>query len=190
MPRVSTAQGVHDGRAMQQPCRLVLPLALAIALAGVTSCAGLLPVSSPPREARRESPPPTPVVRQESSNEEVRELVSLVQRYRRSRNLPELQWDARVAKVAQAHSEDMFRRGYFSHVNPDGQSPFDRLLFAGIRYRAAAENIAQGQETPEEVFGSWVNSPGHRRNLDNPAFTHQGIGLYRDHWTHVLLKRR
>ena len=89
-----------------------------------------------------------------------------------------------------AHSADMVRRGYFSHTSPDGKTPFDRRRGVGIQYHAAAENIAEGQETAEEVFRSWVNSPGHRKNIENPNYTHHGIGLRQNHWTHILIRPR
>lgn len=174
---------------MNRPCRLVL-LPVAFALAGVTSCAGLAPLLEGTPERRPSTGPAAPASTGAPANAEVRDLMEIVNRYRRSKNLPSLTWHARAAAVAQAHSEDMARRGYFSHENPDGETPFDRMQEAGIRYRAAAENIAEGQETADEVFRSWVNSPGHRRNLDNPAYTHHGIGLHRDHWTHVLIRPR
>ena len=50
-----------------------------------------------------------------------------------------------IRAVARAHSRDMARRGYFSHTNLEGASPFDRLAAAGITYTAAGENIAWNQ---------------------------------------------
>ena len=53
-----------------------------------------------------------------------------------------LAWNGAVAQVAVDHSLDMVERGFFSHTNPDGDSPFDRLSASGIEYARAAENIA------------------------------------------------
>lgn len=174
---------------MSPPCRLVLRLAVFLALAGVTSCAGLMPIleGTPERRPPRDEPV---VITGGPSSAELGDLVDLVNRYRRSKGLVTLAWSERVARVAQAHSEDMVRRDYFSHKSPDGKTPGARLLAAGIRYEAAAENIAEGQETAEEVFRSWMNSPGHRKNLENPTSTHHGIGLRQRHWTHVLIRPR
>ena len=90
--------------------------------------------------------------------------------------------------MAQAHSEDMAKRGFFAHNNPDGATPFDRMKRAGITYRAAAENIAAGQRTAEEVVDSWMNSSGHRANILNASYTKMGLGIayggsYRVYWT-------
>lgn len=174
---------------MNRPYRLVLLPAVLLALAGVTSCAGLVPIleGTPERRAPRKEPV---LITDGPASAELSELVDLVNRYRRSKGLGTLAWDERVARVAKAHSNDMVRRGFFSHKSPDGRTPFDRLHAVGIQYHAAAENIAEGQETAEEVFRSWMNSPGHRKNLENASYTHQGIGLHRHHWTHILIRPR
>lgn len=98
---------------------------------------------------------------------------------------PPLIWASDVAGVALAHSADMVDRGYFSHANPEGQSPFDRLTIAGISYSMAAENIAYGYSTPEAVLQAWLNSPGHRGNIESCGLAEHGVGLVGSHWTHV-----
>jgi len=121
---------------------------------------------------------------------EVRRLVDLVNRHRRSIGLAPLTWNDRAARVAEAHSRDMVQRGFFSHRDPDGRSPFDRVRRAGIRFRAAGENIAAGQLTADEVFRDWMASKGHRENIEGRMYTQQGIGVYRNHWTHLFLTPR
>lgn len=118
----------------------------------------------------------------------VRELAERVNAHRRRLGLAELAWDARVAAVAQRHSQAMVERGFFSHQDPQGRSPFDRLDAAGIGFSKAAENIASGQRDAETVLESWLSSPHHRENLEDPDFTRQGIGLYAKTWTHVFIR--
>ncbi len=117
----------------------------------------------------------------------VQEFVTLVNAHRQSVGCEELTWHEPAAQVAQGHSEDMVARGYFDHTNPDGQSPFDRLNAAGIFFRMAGENIAAGQRTAEVVLDAWLNSSGHRANIENCGFTHHGLGLSANHWTHLFL---
>ena len=97
-----------------------------------------------------------------------------------------LSWDPAVAAVAEAHSADMVAREYFDHTNPDGYSPFDRLTTAGVAYRRAAENIAWGYRSAQAVLDGWLDSPGHRSNIENCALSHHGVGLVDWHWTHVF----
>lgn len=94
-----------------------------------------------------------------------------------------------LASVALAHSTDMAVRGFFSHDNPDGLGPFQRMAAAGYQYTSAGENIAAGYPTPADVVAGWLNSPGHCRNIMNPSFTEIGVGfyqaetLYHEYWS-------
>ncbi|HEX6587813.1 MAG TPA: CAP domain-containing protein [Longimicrobiales bacterium] len=101
-----------------------------------------------------------------------------------------LTWHDGVASVAQAHSDDMQRNDYYDHIDRAGRTPMERIQAAGIRVRAVAENIAQGQPTGAVVFRGWMDSPGHRRNLLNCEYTHHGVGLAGRYWTHVLVRLR
>lgn len=84
--------------------------------------------------------------------------------------------DATLNKSARLKSQDMADKNYFDHNSPTYGSPFDMMKHFGITYNAAAENIAKGQRTPEEVVNAWMNSSGHRANLLNAQFTHIGVG--------------
>jgi uncharacterized protein YkwD len=97
-----------------------------------------------------------------------------------------LAWHGEMAAVAHAHSVDMVERSFFSHTNPDGKSPFDRMRDAGIDYSRAAENIAYGYDTGESVLQGWLNSSGHRQNIENCALTEHGVGKHQTHWTHLF----
>ena len=119
---------------------------------------------------------------------EVRDLVARIDRHRRSIGCGAIRWDDRLAEVALRHSQDMARRGFFNHVNPDGRDPFDRMRRAGIRFRAAAENLASGQRTGAETFDGWMGSRGHRHNLEDCVYTRIGIGLHRGRWTCVMAR--
>ena len=120
--------------------------------------------------------------------DEVRAVATLVNQRRSTIGCRALIWDERLARVAQRHSEAMADQGFFSHVDRKGNDPFDRMRAAGISFRAAAENIAEGQVSAREVYDGWVRSPGHRANLQNCGYTHHGIGLYRNRWTHVFAR--
>jgi len=115
-------------------------------------------------------------------------FVELMNQHRIDVGCPALTWNADVAAVAQAHSEDMLARDFFAHTNPDGDSPFDRLANAGIGFSAAAENIAYGYPTPEAVLAAWLASDGHRANIENCALTEHGVGLQDTYWTHLFIR--
>ncbi len=92
--------------------------------------------------------------------------------------------------VAKQKSQDMASKNYFSHTSPTYGSPFDQMKAAGISYKAAGENIAQGQRSPEEVVQAWMNSEGHRANILNGSFTHIGVGYVENgnYWTQQFIQ--
>lgn len=129
---------------------------------------------------------PLVVVVEDTLRELALRMVDLINRDRlanpvESRNARPLQWDERVAQVALQHSEDMLRRRFIAHINPDGETPFDRIRKAGIRFRCAGENLASGYHSIEATQYAFMDEPpyaqNHRGNILNPSFTHVGIGI-------------
>ncbi|GIO26606.1 CAP domain-containing protein [Ornithinibacillus bavariensis] len=119
------------------------------------------------------------------------DVVTLTNKERAQAGVPELQIDQSLSQVAREKSNDMQRKGYFSHTSPTYGSPFDMMRDFGITYKAAGENIAQGQTTPADVVNAWMNSEGHRENILNPNFTHIGVGYDPDgqHWTQMFIQK-
>lgn len=113
-----------------------------------------------------------------NNNEFETKVLELINIERISHGLNKLILDDALSYVARDHSEDMYKRNFFDHTNPDGLSPFDRMKNYGISYRTAAENIAAGQSSPEDVVNAWMNSEGHRQNILNPNFNKIGIGYF------------
>lgn len=103
-------------------------------------------------------------------------MLEMVNAERAKEGLKPLAPDPEMAEVARAHSRDMFARGYFSHVNPEGQEPFDRMRKANVRFLAAGENLALAQ-TLVTAHQGLMNSPGHRANILRPQFGRLGIGV-------------
>ena len=94
-----------------------------------------------------------------------------------------LRWDERLAAAARAHSEDMAARRYFEHVSPEGRTPAARVQAAGVPYRRVAENIGESRNQEDPVRAAadgWMNSPGHRANIVDPAFVESGLGAAAD----------
>ena len=125
---------------------------------------------------------------------------------RSDRKLRELDWDERLSRIARAHSEDMARRSFFNHVNPDGRTPTDRGKAAGYECRKAhgtyyrvglAENLYQGslysririsgtqkrydwnssEDIAKQSVIGWMKSPGHRRNILDKDYSQAGVGI-------------
>ena len=122
-----------------------------------------------------------------------KEVLDLVNVERTNRGLQPLKFNNELSNVATKKSRDMIDRNYFDHTSPTYGSPFDMMKQFGISYRAAGENIAMGQKTPKEVMNSWMNSPGHRKNILNPDFTELGVGIASNgssiYWTQMFIGR-
>ncbi len=103
-------------------------------------------------------------------------MLRLVNDERTRRGLSPLKPDTELTPVARAHSEDMFARGYFSHVTPEGKDPFDRMSDAHIRYLAAGENLALAQSL-SIAHNGLMESRGHRANILSSSFGRVGIGI-------------
>lgn len=155
---------------------------------------------APPQETPDEAPPQETPPAQEEPDEDAPEesggvqeaaeaVTSLVNAARQDAGLSELELDADLCAAAQARAQEIAQS--FSHTRPDGSSCFTILEEFGISYRAAGENIAMGQRTPEEVMDGWMNSSGHRANILSGTFTSIGVGYYVDgagaaHWVQIF----
>lgn len=105
-----------------------------------------------------------------------------VNEFRRQQHLIPLARDPRLDAVAAAHSEDMARRGFFSHESPEGLNWVDRLRAAGVAgFALAGENVGQtNRPDPNgEILNGWKASPAHRENLTARPYNATGIGIAR-----------
>lgn len=103
-------------------------------------------------------------------------MLELVNEERAKEGLHPLMPDTALTIVARAHSQDMFARGYFAHVSPDGITPADRVREAGIKYLITGENLALGP-TLRICHTGLMNSPGHRANILHKSYGRVGIGI-------------
>ncbi len=113
-------------------------------------------------------------------------IFRLTNEARRKNGLGILDRDDSLREVARAHSDDMLKRDFFSHVNPDGLSPAKRLapVYSSTVVRTG-ENIWGGsghdysdpQLMARVIVDGWLSSPGHRKNIMNPDYTHLGVGV-------------
>lgn len=104
------------------------------------------------------------------------EMLLLINKERKKRGLQPLAADEPIRKIARAHAQDMLRRGYFSHVTPEGKDPFYRMKKAGITYKHAGENLAYAS-TLAKAHNGLMHSKLHKEAILNPQFKRVGIGV-------------
>ena len=117
-----------------------------------------------------------PAAQNDEINNFESKVIELTNAERQKNGLNALKSDNPLSNVAQAKSNDMQQKNYFSHTSPTFGSPFDMMRDFGVNYSSAGENIAMGQQTPEQVVQAWMESEGHRKNILNSTFTHIGVG--------------
>jgi uncharacterized protein YkwD len=90
-----------------------------------------------------------------------------------------------LSDAADAHSRDMDDRNFFSHTNPDGESPADRAIDAGHGSRFVGENIGwigststsfDLQDRAEAHHENLWESDGHQANLMSGNWDEIGVG--------------
>jgi len=116
--------------------------------------------------------------KQASVSEYATEVTNIVNQYRTEAGLAPLNLSPSLCEAAEVRAAELLSS--FSHTRPNGQECFSALDGLGIPYGYAGENIAAGQKSPSEVMNSWINSPGHKKNIMNPNFTNIGIACYYD----------
>ena len=94
--------------------------------------------------------------------------------------------DPKLCDAARGHSEDMAKKGFFSHTSPvpGKASPSDRARLAGTT--GGGENIYIGSAQPKAANKGWFYSPGHHKNMFSPGYRRVGMGNYGRHWTQMF----
>lgn len=120
-------------------------------------------------------PYPALVARQDSSLEN--QILQYVNEYRHSKNLSPLQMNTAITAQAAKHSADMATgKSSFGHDGFDNRvSLINKQLASSRKF---AENVAYGHLGAKEVVNIWLNSAGHRHNIEGP-YTLTGIGTAR-----------
>lgn len=99
-----------------------------------------------------------------------------VNRDRRAKGLPALQYDERLADIGRYHSQDMRDHKFFEHDSPTTGSLDNRLNRAGYLFGMARENLSEAPDVETSEDGL-LASPGHYVNIMSPDVTHIGVGI-------------
>ena len=123
----------------------------------------------------------TPTLQANSPSPWIVDMLTMVNLERKAAGLGSVVECSALNQSALAHSQDMYARDFFSHPNPDDESPSDRIRLTGYLNKSKSwrtgENIAIGFVDIVSVMAGWMNSPGHRANILNSKFTHLGFGI-------------
>lgn len=113
---------------------------------------------------------------------------------RASNGLSPLSADAGLQRAATVQAAAMAKSGSMNHATRTGGT-FPARMGRVDTNGGAAENIAHGRFGTGELFQRWMNSPPHRRNMLNPAFSRYGLASAEDpkgggrrYWALVLAR--
>jgi uncharacterized protein YkwD len=109
-----------------------------------------------------------------------------VNTFRNGEGLTVLALNEALSTVARKHSEDMYRRQFFEHVNLSGQSPQNRVEASGLTDFSCGENLYKVENAKsedartiaEDAFNGWFHSPGHYENMVTPKWNVGGMGVF------------
>lgn len=107
------------------------------------------------------------------------DIISLTNTDRTAHSVGLLKENSLLTQAAQQKANDMLARQYFSHVAPDGGTPWQWFRANGYTYLYAGENLAMNFYTAGDVETAWMNSPTHRANVLNGTYKNIGIGIAR-----------
>lgn len=97
------------------------------------------------------------------SNFEI-EILQLINNHRATLQLAPLVFYAAIQAASHQHSNNMAQGSIaFGH---DGFAVRANELIQLLKGTAASENVAMGQQSANEVVQSWLNSEGHRKNIE------------------------
>ena len=106
------------------------------------------------------------------------EILHFVNIDRKSKGLKPLQLNDTESSIALQHSMNMASgKTPFGHEGLEERARTIRKKIGHIS--TAGENVASGQMTAREVVDGWLNSPGHRKNIEGD-FLLTGIGCVKD----------
>jgi uncharacterized protein YkwD len=108
-------------------------------------------------------------------------LLVLVNAARAENGFEPVEFDPYMLEIARVRAADQLPAGVaLSHVDALGQLIFLNMLAeARVPYTLAGENLARGTDgadVVERLHAALMNSPGHRANVLDPAFTRLAVG--------------
>ncbi|OIJ66542.1 CAP domain-containing protein [Streptomyces mangrovisoli] len=107
-------------------------------------------------------------------------FLGLVNPARARAGSPPVALDARLADAARAHARAMAEAGRLGGEGRDGRSLHQRVTAAGYTYLTVGEHLVSGPRDPAEFVDYCLRTGQARRTLEDPTFTHTGLGFARE----------
>lgn len=121
-------------------------------------------------------------------------FLSLVNDHRESIGLKKLVHEESMDEIVGEHADEMARgKIAFGHLGFSERCAGAKQVLGGTNW--CGENVARGQKTPERAFAAWMNSPGHRKNIENIKATHTGFAYTKAangtiYWIQIFVRKK
>lgn len=111
-------------------------------------------------------------------------IFEMTNTYRVEQKLAAVKPSPALTAAARAYADYLARTNSFAH-DADGRTISDRVRAAGYSFCLVSENLARSsdsrgfasRELARTTVEGWVNSPGHRRNIEAPGVTETGVAV-------------
>lgn len=114
------------------------------------------------------------------------DVFRIVNEMRQKEGLAPFTYNRTLEKSAQDYAEHMEAARCFSHTEC-GSILKERMHASGYyaggnKSYAYGENIARGQDSPQEVMEDWMNSPSHKEAILSTKYLEIGVGKSGEFW--------
>jgi uncharacterized protein YkwD len=110
-------------------------------------------------------------------NISVNQLYLLINAHRKDYRLSSLVTHPALEKSAQKKIDDMVENNYYRHQDVENIESWYLFKQVGYHFSHAGENLSFNNNTPWQVFDSWVNSPAHNEQLLGPVYRDMGAAV-------------
>ncbi|CAL2078631.1 Cysteine-rich secretory protein family protein [Tenacibaculum sp. 190524A02b] len=118
------------------------------------------------------------------------EIMNLINAHRVSKGLAKLEMLAAIKTQTALHTDYMIKKGKISHDLLNQRSEY---LKKNANAKSIAENVASGYATANTVVTGWLNSTGHRENIEG-NYTHFELTAKQNasgkwYYTNIFIKK-
>lgn len=152
-----------------------------------------VPVKPNPTPDPEPEPEPEPEPTTSYNREFADRVIELVNIERAKEGLKPLKKDDTLNGLSDIRAKETVT--LFEHKRPNGTKWSTILKENNVSYTNAAENIASGYSTPEDVVNAWMNSEGHRASIMSETYEKIGVSCYIDnnseykyYWDQLFIK--
>lgn len=152
-----------------------------------------VPVKPNPTPDPEPEPEPEPEPTTSYNREFADRVIELVNIERAKEGLKPLKKDDTLNGLSDIRAKETVT--LFDHKRPNGTKWSTILKENNVFYTNAAENIASGYSTPEDVVNAWMNSEGHRASIMSKTYEKIGVSCYIDnnskykyYWDQLFIK--